>query len=196
MVVEESIAPFARPKWWLQKAAAEKLQQCARASSRRGRRSTPSQPAQSLLSSGLVGCSLCCARARHAVVMRSGRRQRRLVGRVLGHRADRGDRIGSVCARSRAVRGGDFPCASRPSHGTLARARPCECVRSMWPALGEGEPSHGVTLGWEPVRCLPSAVGPMGDWVCDLESGTNGDRPTSGTVWDGLCNGQSNGLNP
>ena len=196
MVVEESIAPFARPKRWLQKAAAEKLQQCARASSRRGRRSTPSQPAQSLLSSGLVGCSLCCARARHAVVMRSGRRQRRLVGRVLGHRADRGDRIGSVCARSRAVRGGDFPCASRPSHGTLARGRPCERVRSMWTAMGEGEPSHGVTLGWEPVRCLPSAVGPIGDWVCDLKSGTNGDRPTSGTVWDGLCNGQSNGLNP
>jgi hypothetical protein len=113
MVVEESIAPFARPKWWLQKAAAEKLQQCARASSRRGRRSTPSQPAQSLLSSGLVGCSLCCARARHAVVMRSGRRQRRLVSRVLGHRADRGGRIGSVCVRVRA-----------PSVAAISHVRP------------------------------------------------------------------------
>ena len=187
---------FARPKWWLQKAAAAKQQQCARASLRRGRRSTPSQPAESLLSSGLVGCSLCCARARHAEAVSSGRRQRRRISSVLGHRAGFGDRAGSVWTRARAVRGGAFPCASRPSDGTLARARPCECVRSMWPALGEGEPSHGVTLGWEPVRCLPSAVGPMGDWVCDLESGTNGDRPTSGTVWDGLCNGQSNGLNP
>ena len=196
MVAEESIASFARPKWWLQKAAAEKRQQCARASSRRGRRSTPSQPAQSLLSSGLVGCSLCCARVRHAGVMRSGRRQRRRVGRVLGHRAGHGDRIDSVWTRARAVPRCVVLCASRPSHGTLARACPCARVRSMWTALGEGEPSHGVTLGWEPVRCLPSAVGPMGDWVCDLKSGTNGDRPTSGTVWDGLCNGQSNGLNP
>ena len=196
MVVEESIVSFARPKWWLQKAAAAKQQQCARASLRRSRRSTPSQPAESLLSSGLVGCSLCCARARHAEAVSSGRRQRRCIGSVLGHRAGFGDRAGSVWTRARAVRGGAFPCASRPSHGTLARARPCECVRSMWTALGEGEPSHGVTLGWEPVRCLPSAVGPMGDWVCDLKSGTNGDRPTSGTVWDGLCNGQRNGLNP
>jgi len=174
MVVEESIVSFARPKWWLQKAAAEKQQQCARASLRRGRRPTPSQPAQSLLSSGLVGCSLCCARARHAVVMRSGRRQRRLVGRVLGHRAGRGDRIGSVCARSRAVPWCAVPCASRPSHGTLARARPCECVRSMWPALGEGEPSRGVTLGWEPVAHARSAVRPIGARVCDPESRTVG----------------------
>ena len=196
MVADESIVSFVRPKWWLQKGAEEKQQQCARASSRRGRRSTPSQPAQSLLSSGLVGCSLCCARARHAVVMRSGRRQRRRVGRVLGHRAGHGDRIDSVWTRARAVPRCAVPCASRPSHGTLARACPCARVRSMWTALGEGEPSHGVTLGWEPVRCLPSAVGPMGDWVCELKSGTNGDRPTSGTVWDGLCNGQRNGLNP
>ena len=196
MVVEESIVSFARPKWWLQKAAAAKQQQCARASLRRSRRSTLSQPAESLLSSGLVGCSLCCARARHAVVMRSGRRQRRRVGRVLGHRAGHGDRIDSVWTRARAVPRCAVPCASRPSHGTLARACPCARVRSMWTALGEGEPSHGVTLGWEPVRCLPSAVGPIGEWVCDLKSGTNGDRPTSGTVWDGLCNGQRNGLNP
>ena len=196
MVVEESIVPFARPKWWLQEAAAEKLQQRARASSRRGRRLTPSQPAESLLSSGLVGCSLCCARARHAEAVSSGRRQSRHVGRVLGRGAGRRGPVGGVCARARAVSWCAVPCASRPSHGTLARARPCECVRSMWTALGEGEPSHGVTLGWEPVRCLPSAVGPMGDWVCDLKSGTNGDRPTSGTVWDGLCNGQRNGLNP
>ena len=195
MEVEESIAPFARPKRWLQKAAAEKLQQCARASSRRGRRSTPSQPAQSLLSSGLVGCSLCCARARHAVVMRSGRRQRRLVGRVLGHRADRGGRIGSVCARSRAVRGGDFPCASRPSHGTLARACPCECARSMWPALGEGEPSEGVRVGCQPVARPPDAIGPIREWVCDPKSGTSGRCPTSGTSRDSLCNGHRNGLN-
>ena len=195
MVVEESIAPFARPKWWLQKAAAEKLQQCARASSRRGRRSTPSQPAQSLLSSGLVGCSLCCARARHAVVMRSGRRQRRLVGRVLGHRAGRGDRIGSVCARSRAVPWCAVPCASRPSHGTLARARPCECVRSMWPALGEGEPSRGVTLGWEPVAHARSAVRPIGARVCDPESRTVGERPTVGTDRTvEYCNRNSNEL--
>ena len=196
MVVEESIVSFARPKWWLQKAAAEKQQQCARASLRRSRRSTLSQPAESLLSSGLVGCSLCCARARHAKAVSSGGRQRRHVGRVLGRGAGRRGPVGGVCARARAVSWCAVPCASRPSHGTLARARPCECVRSMWTALGEGEPSHGVTLGWEPVRCLPSAVGPMGDWVCDLKSGTNGDRPTSGTVWDGLCNGQSNGLNP
>ena len=196
MVVEESTVSFARPKQWLQKGAAEKQQQCARASSRRGRRSTPSQPAQSLLSSGLVGCSLCCARARHAVVMRSGRRQRRRVGRVLGHRAGHGDRIDSVWTRARAVPRCAVPCASRPSHGTLARACPCARVRSMWTALGEGEPSHGVTLGWEPVRCLPSAVGPIGEWVCDLKSGANGNRPTSGAVWDGWCNGQRNGLNP
>ena len=66
----------------------------------------------------------------------------------------------------------------------------------MWTALGEGEPSHGVTLGWEPVRCLPSAVGPIGEWVCDLKSGANGNRPTSGAVWDGWCNGQrKKGLN-
>ena len=163
---------------------------------RRSRRSTLSQPAESLLSSGLVGCSLCCARARHAEVMRSGRWQRRRVGRVLGHRAGHGDRIDSVWTRARAVPRCAVPCASRPSHGTLARACPCARVRSMWTALGEGEPSHGVTLGWEPVRCLPSAVGPIGEWVCDLKSGANGNRPTSGAVWDGWCNGQCNGLNP
>ena len=195
-MAEESTGPFARPKWRLQKAVVEKLQRCARVSSRRGRRSTPSHPAQSLPCSGLVGCSLSCARARHAEAVRSGRRQRRRVGRVLGHRAGHGDRIDSVWTRARAVPRCAVPCASRPSHGTLARACPCARVRSMWTALGEGEPSHGVTLGWEPVRCLPSAVGPIGEWVCDLKSGTNGDRPTSGTVWDGLCNGQSNGLNP
>ena len=82
------------------------------------------------------------------------------------------------------------------SHGTLARARPCERVRSMWPALGEGESSKGDTLGWEPVARQRRAIRSIGEWVCDLKSGTNGDRPTSGTVWDGLCNGQSNGLNP
>ena len=179
MVVEESIVSFARPKWWLQKAAAAK-QQCARASLRRGRRPTPSQPAQSLLSSGLVGCSLCCARARHAEAVSSGGRQRRHVGRVLGRGAGRRGPVGGVCARARAVSWCAVPCASRPSHGTLARVRPCACVRSMWSALGEGEPSRGVTLGWEPVRCPPSAIGPIGARVCDPESGTVGERPTSG----------------
>ena len=196
MVVEESIVSFARPKWWLQKAAAEKQQQCARASLRRSRRSTLSQPAESLLSSGLVGCSLCCARARHAKAVSSGGRQRRHVGRVLGRGAGRRGPVGGVWTRSRAARDCAVPCASRPSHGTLARACPCARVRSMWTALGEGEPSHGVTLGWEPVWCLPSAVGPIGEWVCDLKSGANGNRPTSGAVWDGWCNGQRNGLNP
>ena len=137
---------FVRPKRWLQKAAKEKLQRCAQASSRRGRRSTPSQPAQSLPCSGLVGCSLSCARARHAEAVRSGRRQRRRVGRMLGHRAGRGERIRSVWARSRAVPWCAVPCASRPSHGTLARVRPCACVRSMWSALGEGEPSRGAEV--------------------------------------------------
>ena len=162
---------------------------------RRGRRSTPSQPAESLLSSGLVGCSLCCARARHAEVMRSGRWQRRRVSSVLGHRAGRRDRVGSVWARTRAVRGGAVLCASRPSHGTLARARPCECVRSMWPALGEGEPSRGVTLGWEPVAHARSAVRPIGARVCDPESRTVGQRPTAGTDRTvEYCNRNSNEL--
>jgi len=193
MVAEESIVSFVRPKWWLQKGAEEKQQQCARARSRRGRRSTPSQPAKSLLSSGLVGCSLCCARARHAEVMRSGRWQRRRVSSVLGHRAGRRDRVGSVWARARAVRGGAVLCASRPSHGTLARARPCECVRSMWPALGKGEPSRGVTLGWEPVAHARSAVQPIGARVCDPKSGTIGTvlrRAESRTVE--YCNRNSN----
>ena len=145
MVFEESIVSFARPKWWLQKAAAEKLQRCAQASSRRGRRSTPSQPAQSLPCSGLVGCSLSCARARHAEAVRSGRRQRRRIGRMLGRRAGRRGPAGSVWARLRAVRGRSVLCASRPSHGTLARVRLCARVRSMWAALGEGESSDGVT---------------------------------------------------
>jgi len=185
MVFEESIVSFARPKWWLQKAAAEKLQRCAQASSRRGRRSTPSQPAQSLPCSGLVGCSLCCARARHAEVMRSGRRQRRRVSLVLGHRAGRGDRIGIVWARARVVRGGAFPCPPRLSHGTLVRARPCARVRSMWPALSEGESPEGVTLGWEPVRCPLRAVGPFGARVCNPESGTVGSVPPEWDGWDG-----------
>ena len=180
MVSEESILSFARPKWRLQKAVVEKLQRCARASSRRGRRSTPPQPAQSLAYSGLVGCSLSCARARTRHAVRSGRRQRRRVGRVLGHRAGHGDRIDSVWTRARAVPRCAVPCASRPSHGTLARVRQCARVRSMWTALGEGEPSHGVTLGWEPARCPPRAVGPISARVCDPESGTHGDRPTVG----------------
>ena len=178
---------FARPKWWLQKAAAEKQQQCARASLRRSRRSTLSQPAESLLSSGLVGCSLCCARARHAEAVRSGRRQRRRVSSVLGHRAGHGDRIDSVWTRARAVPRCAVPCASRPSHGTLARARPCECVRSMWPALGEGESSKGDTLGWEPVARQRRAIRSIGEWVCDLKSGTIAKRPTSGTVGPVEC---------
>ena len=136
---------------------------------RRGRRSTPSQPAESLLSSGLVGCSLCCARARHAEAVSSGRRQRRRISSVLGHRAGFGDRAGSVWTRARAVRGGAFPCASRPSDGTLARARPCARVRSMWPDLGEGESSKGDTLGWEPVARQRRAVRPIGECVCDLK---------------------------
>ena len=185
MVFEESIVSFARPKWWLQKAAAEKLQRCAQASSRRGRRSTPSQPAQSLPCSGLVGCSLSCARARHAEAVRSGRRQRRRIGRMLGRRAGRRGPAGSVWARSRAVPWCAVPCASRPSHGTLARVRPCAHVRSMWAALGEGESSDGVTYGWVPVARLWRAVRPIGEQVCDPESGTNGDRPTGGTMWDG-----------
>ena len=180
----------------LQKGVAEKLPWCARASMRRGRRSTPSQPAESLLSSGLVGCSLCCARARHAEAVSSGRRQRRHVSRVLGRGAGRRGPVGGVCARARAVPWCAVPCASRPSHGTLARARPCERLRSTWPALCEGESSKGDTLGWEPVARQRRAIRSIGEWVCDLKSGTNGDRPTSGTVWDGLCNGQSNGLNP
>ena len=182
MLFEESIVSFARPKWWLQKAAAEKLQQCAQASSRRGRRSTPSQPAQSLLCSGLVGCSLSCARARHAEAVSSGRRQRRHVSRVLGRGAGRRGPADSVWARLRAVPWCAVPYVSRPSHGTLARVRPCACVRSIWAALGEGESSKGDTLGWEPVRCLPSAVGPIGEWVCDLKSGTIAKRPTLGTT--------------
>jgi len=162
MVAEESIASFARPKWWLQKAAKEKLQQYAQASSRRGRRSTPSQPAQSLACSGLVGCSLSCARARHAEAVRSGRRQRRRVGQVLGRRAGRRGPAGSVWARSRAVPWRTVQCASRPSHGTLACVRPCARVRSIWAALGEGELSRGVTLGWEPVARPQRATRPIG----------------------------------
>ena len=126
-MIEESIVSFARPKWWLQKAAAEKLQRCAQASSRRGRRSTPSQPAQSLPCSGLVGCSLSCARARHAEAGRSGRRQRRRIGRMLGRRAGRRGPAGSGWARLRAVRGRSVLCASRPSHGT-GRWRVYVCV--------------------------------------------------------------------
>ena len=110
MVVEESTVSFTRPKWWLQKAAKEKLQQCAQASSRRGRRSTPSQPAQSLLCSGLVGCSLCCARARHAEAVSSGRRQRRHVSWVLGRGEGRRGPVGGVWTRVRAA----IDCA--PSH--------------------------------------------------------------------------------
>jgi len=187
MVVEESIVSFARPKWWLQKAAAAKQQQCARASLRRSRRSTLSQPAESLLSSGLVGCSLCCARARHAKAVSSGGRQRRHVGRVLGRGAGRRGPVGDVCARACAVPWCAVPCASRPSHGTLARARPCERVRSTWPALGEGESSKGDTLGWEPVARQRRAIRSIGEWVCDLKSGTIAKRPTSGTVGPVEC---------
>ena len=152
MVFEESIVSFARSKQWLQKGAAEKQQQCARASSRRGRRSTPSQPAESLLSSGLVGCSLCCARARHAEAVSSGRRQRRCISSVLGHRAGFGDRAGSVWTRARAVRGGAFPCASRPSDGSLARARRVRlCGRCGRPWARESRPK---VLGWDASRLL------------------------------------------
>ena len=167
----------------------------AQASSRRGRRSTPSQPAQSLPCSGLVGCSLCCARARHAEVVRSGRRQRRCVSSVLGHRAGRGDRIGIVWARARVVRGGAFPCPPRPSHGTLVRARPCARVRSMWPALSEGEQSEGVTKGCEPVARQRRAARPIGEQVWSSESRTVGSvlrHPKSRTVH--VCNRKNNEL--
>ena len=124
-----------------------------------------------------------------------GRRQCRHVGRVLGRGAGRRGDAGGVCARSRAVPWCAVPCASRPSHGTLARARPCECVRSMWPALGEGEPSRGVTLGWEPVAHARSAVRPIGARVCDPESRTVGERPTVGTDRTvEYCNRNSNEL--
>ena len=189
MVFEESIVSFARPKWWLQKAAAEKLQRCAQASLRRGRRSTPSQAAQSLPCSGLAGCSLSCARARHAEAVRSGRRQRRRVGRMLGRRAGRRGPAGSVCTCSRAVPWRAVPCASRPSHRTLARVRPCARVRSMWAALGEGESSNGVTRGWVPVVRRQRAVRPIGEWLWSSESRTDGERPTrpiGRTVGNGL----------
>ena len=87
-----------------------------------------------------------------------------------------------MCARARAVPWCAVPCASRPSHGTLARARPCERVRSTWPALGEGEPSRGVTLGWEPVALPRSAVRPIGAWVCDPKVGRSASVLLSGRI--------------
>ena len=124
---------------------AQKLERCELARSRRARRSPTSRPAWSMLYIGLVGLSLCCARARHAEALRSGRRQRSRAGRMLGRRAGRRGPVGGVWARSRAVPWCAVPCASRPSHGTLARVRPCVRVRSMWATLGEGESSDGVT---------------------------------------------------
>ena len=73
------------------------------ASSRRGQRSPPSQPAESMLCIILVGCSLCCARARHAEAARSSRGQGSRDGSRLGQRAGRGERVGVVCARACAV---------------------------------------------------------------------------------------------
>ena len=48
---------------------------------------------------------MCCARARHAEALRSGRRQRSRVSSVLGQRAGRRDPVGVVCARACAVPG-------------------------------------------------------------------------------------------
>jgi len=151
---------FVESRWWLRNpscrlrglsggcrkprrksSSSARVRACDEADDRR-HRSRPSR-----CSAAAWSAAACVARARHAEAVRSGRRQHRRVSSVLGHRAGRGDRVGSVWTRARAVRGGAFPCASRPSHGTLARARPCERVRSMWPALGEGEPSRGVTVG-------------------------------------------------
>jgi len=104
-VGKESTGSLARPKRRLSKTAAEKLERCALASSRRARRSPTSRPAWSMLYIGLAGLSLCCARARHAEAVRSGRRQRSRVSSVLGQRAGRRDPIGVVCARACAVPG-------------------------------------------------------------------------------------------
>ena len=125
VVVDESILAFARPKQWLSKTAAEKLRQCSLASFRRGRRSTPSQPAQSLPCSGLVGCSLSCARARHAEAVRSGRGQGMRVSSVLGQRAGRGERVGGVCVRRRAVRGPRCPLPSMSERTRMYLCAPC-----------------------------------------------------------------------
>ena len=100
MVGEDSILSFARPKWRLSKTAAEKLQRCARAI---GRRAPLMLPGVVMSCMRIAGCCLCCARARHAELARSRRKQRRDVTSVLGERAGRRRRVGAVCERRRAV---------------------------------------------------------------------------------------------
>ena len=63
---KEFIMIFSKRRWRLSKSASEKLLEVSLASCRRCRRSPTSRPAESMLYIGLVGCSLCCARARHA----------------------------------------------------------------------------------------------------------------------------------
>ena len=97
-----------------------------------------------------------------------------------------------ACARRPRRR---FPLCVPTVRWVVSACTSCALVRSMWPALGEGEPSEGVTVGCQPVARPPDAVGPIREWVCDPKSGTSGRCPTSGTSRDSLCNGNRNGLN-
>ena len=93
MVEDECNLSFTRSKWPLPQRAAEKLQRRAHAVARRA---VSMRPAESMLCSGLAGCSLSCARARHAEAARSGMRSSRHVSPMVGHQAGRRELVSDV----------------------------------------------------------------------------------------------------
>ena len=93
MVEDESNLSFARPKWALPQRASKKLQRKAHAVARRA---VSMQPAKPMQCSGLAGCCLRCARARHVEAARSGRRSCRRVSPMVGHRAGRRELVSDV----------------------------------------------------------------------------------------------------
>ena len=140
----------------------------------------------------LVGCSMCCARARHAEAVRSGKRQRSRLSSMLGQRAGRREPVGVVCARARAVPGRAVPRAHDRRVGRWrghVRVRVCGRTGRPWaresrprvlPRGGKRSRARGVPSGRSRSEYVILKVGRMA---------TVPPVGRCGTVGNGKCNG-------
>ena len=151
-----------------------------------GRRAPLMLPGVVMSCMRMAGCCLCCARARHAEVARSRRKQRRDVSSVLGQRAGRGRRIGAVCERRRAVPGRAVP---RAHDRRVGRWRGHVRNRKSWVVSTPNYTWYGkvtpLPFDWYRNGALPWPGRSSAGQVWCPKSRTIADRPTrpsNGTV--------------
>ena len=162
------------------------------ASSRRCRRSPTSQAAESMLYVISVGCSMCCARARHAEAVWSGRGLGSRVSSVLGQRAGRRDPVGVVCARACAVPGRAVPHAHDRRVGRWrGHVRVRVCGRTGRPWARESRPRVLPRGGKRSrARRVPSGRSRSGYVIPKVGRSASVPRVgRCGTVGNGKCNG-------